>query len=211
MVLDNLATFDQQNEVVQSVVKALSMALDMHDPIMMGHSERVGKFSASVGEFLGFNAEQVNDLYLAGVLHDIGRLGQNDDIVETQRAILRGEEKPIVEHVKLGVKILSEIVTLDRLIPIVKAHHEFWDGSGLPDGLSREDIPLGGRVLCAANVLDEFLYPLVPEKDPMSVGEAMKEMKLLGGSKLDPKVVNAFMIAYRKGKLSLEDSTDISI
>jgi putative nucleotidyltransferase with HDIG domain len=170
---------------------------------MMGHSERVGRFSRSIAEFMNFSQEEVNDLYLAGLLHDIGRIGQNDDIVEVQRGIYRGDVKPIIEHVDLGVKILSGIVGLEHLIPGVEAHHEFWDGSGLPKGLKGEEIPMQGRILCAANVLDEFLHPLVPERQPMSIADAMKSLKLLGGKKLDETVVNAFLVAYRKGTLQI--------
>ncbi|GAB4151088.1 MAG: hypothetical protein Kow00107_01650 [Planctomycetota bacterium] len=203
LVLENLNTFSKHTETIVSVVRALSTAVDLHDPIMMGHSERVGRYSQAIAEFLNFPQEEVNDFYLAGLLHDIGRIGQNDDIVETQRGIYRGELGPITEHVELGVKILSGIVDLEHLIPAVETHHEFWDGSGLPKGLKGEEIPIGGRILCAANVLDEYLHPIVPERKPMSVAEAMKNLKLEAGKKLDEKIVNAFLVAYRKGAIQI--------
>ncbi|MFA4986098.1 MAG: HD domain-containing phosphohydrolase [Candidatus Brocadiia bacterium] len=189
-------------DIVRSAVKAFAKAIDYHDPLMMGHSERVGQISRVVAEYMGLSAVEVNDIYLAGLLHDIGRLGQNDNIVETQRAINHGVIKPIVEHVELGVKILSTIVGLEDIIPMVETHHEFWDGSGLPKGLKGEEIPLGGRIICAANVFDEMLFPIVPEKTPKSISSALVDLKMLAGKKVDDAVVKTLLIAYRKGALN---------
>ncbi len=203
LVLLYLDSYDKQTRTVYSVVKALTRALDLHDPLMMGHSERVGEYSKAVASFMKLPAREINDVYLAGLLHDIGRIAQNDDIVETQRAINRGEVKPIIEHVELGVKILSEIVGLERAVPMVETHHEHYDGTGLPKGLKGDEIPLGGRIICAANIFDEFLNPIVPERKPLSPREAMMKLKLEAGKKLDPEIVDTFQIAYRKGALLL--------
>ncbi len=205
LVLSYLEYYSKQNETIHSVVKALSKAVDLHDPLMMGHSERVGKFSQSIAEFMSLSSEQVNEIYLGGLLHDIGRIVQNDDIVETQRAINKGDVRAIIEHVEMGVKILGEIVGLEHLIPIVESHHEFFDGTGLPNQLKGDKIPLGGRIVCAANVFDEYLFPIVPEIKPLSASSALIQLKLCAGTKLDPDVVNAFLIAYRKGALHPEE------
>ena len=201
IVLGYLENFSRQTETIHSIVKALAKAVDLHDPLMMGHSERVGQFSKAIAEFMGLSGDEVSDIYLAGLLHDIGRIVQNDDIVETQRAINRGEVRPIIEHVEMGVNILSEIIGLEKIIPMVETHHEFFDGTGLPNKVKGTQIPIGGRILCAANIFDEFLYPIVPERNPHSPSSALIQLKLCAGNKLDPDIVNAFLIAYRKGAL----------
>ena len=167
----------------------------------MGHSERVGKYSMSVAEFLGLPAGTVSEIYIAGLLHDIGRLGQHDDIIEAQRQINRGDEKPIIAHVELGAALLKDVGALESIVPIVESHHEFCDGSGLPKHLKGDEIPLGGRIVAAANVLDEMLHPIIPEIKPLPLSEALKKLRLLAGTKLDEKVVDAFLVAYRKGAL----------
>ena len=86
---------------------------------------------------------------------------------------------------------------------MVETHHEHYDGSGLPKGLKGEEIPLGGRIICAANIFDEFLNPIAPERKPLSPREAMMKLKLEAGKKLDPEIVDTFQIAYRKGALLL--------
>lgn len=180
-----------EREKVATVVASLSETLGARDPATRDHSRRVAALARDFGRFLGLGPKEVQDLYLAGILHDIGKIGIRDDVLLKPEALTADEREKIMQHPKIAEKILAPI-GFTAVIRYVGVHHENWDGSGYPEGLCGEDIPLPGRILAVVDTYDALQsnrpYHQGLEKDN-SIQEVMASM---AGNKLDAQVLNWF-------------------
>lgn len=178
-------------EKIATVVASLSETLGARDPATRDHSRRVAALASDFGRFLGLAPKEVQDLYLAGILHDIGKIGIRDDVLLKPEALTADEREKIMQHPKIAEKILAPI-GFTAVIRYVGVHHENWDGSGYPEGLCGEDIPLPGRILAVVDTYDALQsnrpYHQGLEKDN-SIQEVMASM---AGNKLDAQVLNWF-------------------
>ena len=156
-----------------AVLIALAQAVEHRDSRTAGHCERLAIMSTSLGAALGLSRADLITLYRGGYLHDVGKVAVPDAIL-FKPGPLNDDEWPIMKrHVLKGVEICSPARTLAAVVPIVRGHHEKWDGSGYPDGLRGEQIPLLARILQVADVFDALLSPR-PYKPPLPVGEALR-------------------------------------
>ncbi len=177
-------------EMLFGIIRALTAAIDAKDPYTSGHSERVARIAVRLAEEMGMPANQRGDLYLMGLLHDVGKIGIDDDVLKKTGPLTPDEYRKIQAHVKIGVNILSDLKKLHHLLPGVASHHEAFDGSGYPEAIEGEAIPFVARILAVADSFDAmsstrpYRRPLTPTKiDEIFRGGA--------GSQWDPRIVDA--------------------
>ena len=180
-----------------ATLEALVNALEAKDPFIRGHSARVADLGAMIAAELGMNDEQVEQVRMAGRLHDIGKIGIREDILTKQGPLTADEYELVKQHVVIGSQILAPLAHLGDVIAFVRSHHERWDGQGYPDRLRGEEITLGARVLGAAEIFDA-LTTARPYQEKMPPDVAVERMRDLAGSVLDPGVYQALEAAVRR-------------
>src|SRR5437899_3787055 len=160
-----------------ATLEALVNALEAKDPYMRGHSARVADLSATIAAELGMSEEQVEHVRVAGRLHDIGKIGTREAVLNKQGALSPEEFEHVKQHVVIGSQILAPLPHLEHIIAMVRSHHERWDGTGYPDGLRSEEIPLGGRVIATAEVYDALCTsrPYQEKLAPEQTGERIAD------------------------------------
>lgn len=173
------------------MVKVLAEAIEAKDKYTRGHCERMRLICLKIGEFCNIsNAEKV-DLEFAAILHDLGKIGIADTILNKPDGLDEDEFDIIKEHPLIGEKILAEISTLQNVSKAIKHHHENFDGTGYPDGLKSENIPFLSRIIAVADVFDA-LTSNRPYRKAFSVEHAIAEMENMAGEKLDKTIVELF-------------------
>ena len=188
-----------------ATLEALVNALEAKDAFSRGHSARVADLAALVAAEMGASDEEVETVRAAGRLHDIGKIGIHETILNKQGALTPEEYAHVKSHVTIGSQILAPLTHLGDIIPFIRHHHEQWDGHGYPDGLSGEAIPLGARILCAAEIFDALTTPR-PYQEKLELEEAATRMEELAGRVLDPKVLEALVtVVHRRRALVFLD------
>ena len=186
------------------VMKAIASIIDAKDGYTHKHSERVAAFGVRLAQHLGFDADSRAVVELSGLLHDVGKIGVPDAILNKPGKLTDAEFKEMRLHPLHGARILSNIQSqkVVSLLPGVKYHHERWDGKGYPEGLKGEEIPLLGRVLGVADFLDALTSDRSYRKG-LPLEEALQMVKDLEGQAFDPVVVKAAVELHEKGELAL--------
>ncbi len=186
----NAQLYADLKELLFGVIRALTSAIDAKDPYTSGHSERVARIAVRLAEELGLASNQRSDLYLMGLLHDVGKIGIQDDVLKKAGKLTPEEYRQIQAHVRIGVHILSDLKKLHHLLPGVAHHHECVDGSGYPSGLSGEEIPLSARILAVADAFDAMSSnrPYRRRVAPDQIDETFRKG---AGTQWDPSVVQA--------------------
>ena len=180
-----------------ATLEALIAALEAKDPFQIGHSARVADLAASVAVEMELEDDEVERIRLAARLHDLGKIGVREAVLNKSGPLSDEEYEHVQEHVHIGAQILKPMAHLGPIVDYVKYHHEHWDGSGYPSGLSRDTIPIGARVIGAAEVYDSLTSDR-PYAEKLTPREAAERMKSLGGHVLDPKVVEALAKAVTR-------------
>jgi HD-GYP domain-containing protein (c-di-GMP phosphodiesterase class II) len=175
-----------------SLVRCLTAAIDAKNPYTWGHSERVARIAVRLGKQLGLPLGALSDLYLAGLLHDVGKIGVPDTVLQKPDRLSEDEMALVREHVKIGDQLVSNLRQLHQLRPGVRNHHERWDGGGYPDRLAGEDIPLVARIMALAEGCDAMMAAR-PYRAPLPPAKIEAILKDGAGQQWDPKVVEAFM------------------
>jgi HD-GYP domain-containing protein (c-di-GMP phosphodiesterase class II) len=150
----NIALYHEQSEFFSSVVRALTSAIDAKDPYTCGHSDPVARLSVCLARQVGCNTEEINTIYLSGLLHDIGKIGIDDNVLRKPGPLTQAEIEHIKTHPDLGCRILDGVKQLDMVMPVVRHHHEAWNGAGYPSGLKGEETPLLARIVAVADSID---------------------------------------------------------
>ena len=194
-----------------ATLEALVNALEAKDPYMRGHSARVADLSATIAHQLGLADEDLEHVRVAGRLHDIGKIGTRESVLNKQGALTPDEFEHVKQHVVIGSQILAPLSHLGDIIPAVRHHHERWDGTGYPDGLHGEEIPIGARIIGAAEVFDA-LSTSRAYQEKMSPENAVERIADLSGTVLDPQVVEAVsaVVAKRHTLVFLDEGSGTS-
>jgi len=180
-----------------ATLEALVNALEAKDAYIRGHSARVADLSAMIAAELGMTDEQVEQVRMAGRLHDIGKIGIREGILTKQGPLTAEEYEQVKQHVVVGSQILAPLAHLGDIISFVRSHHERWDGQGYPDRLEGEQIPLGARILGAAEIFDA-LTTSRPYQEKMAPDVAVERMRDLAGNVIDETVYRALEASVRK-------------
>lgn len=194
--------------VTVATLEALVNALEAKDPFARGHSARVAELSAIVAAELELPDDEIEAIRTAGRLHDIGKIGIREAILNKRGPLTDDEYGHVKEHVLIGTQILAPLNHLSRAIAIVRNHHERWDGSGYPDGLTGEAIPAGARVLGMVEVYDA-LTTSRPYQEKMPPEFAIERLRDLCGTTIDPGCFAALeAVVKRRATLVFLDDSD---
>lgn len=189
-----------------ATLESLVTVLEAKDRYLRDHSARVADIAATVASELGVSDEEVEVVRTAGRLHDIGMVGIREEVWNKQGPLTDDEYEHVKQHVLVGSQILAPLVHLATVNTYVRSHHERFDGQGYPDHLSGEAIPLGGRILAAAEIYDALTTPR-PYQERMEPEFAIERLRDLSGTVLDPKVFLAFeaVVGRRRALPFLDD------
>lgn len=173
-------------------VKVLAEAIDAKDTYTRGHSDRVRRMSLQIAVSLGFTEERREVLEYGALLHDIGKIGIEDEILRKPGPLSPEEFQTIQQHPLVGVKIVEGIEFFKDKIPMIRSHHEHFDGKGYPDGLVGEAIPLEARIIAVPDAFDA-MASLRPHRRAMSLEDILLEMEKYKGKQFDPNILEIFL------------------
>jgi putative nucleotidyltransferase with HDIG domain len=188
--VENVRLHENLKEKLLNAVSTLAMALEAKDAYTRGHSQRVSHYSVQIAREMGLDERETEAIRLAGILHDIGKIGIRDEILHKKGKLTEEEWKQIRKHPEVSVSILSRIPDLKGIIKIIRHHHEHYDGKGYPSGLAGEQIPLGARILAVTDMLDALISDR-PYREKITFMEAVEEIRKVSGTQLDPHIVEA--------------------
>lgn len=190
----NIELYCEHDELLLAFVRSLVSTLEARDPYTRGHSERVALVARRLGQEMGLSEDELDDIYLAGLLHDIGKIGIDDRILRKPGQLTDEEFRKIQEHPLIGYSILAQLKNLSRVLPGVRNHHETYSGKGYPDGLKGEAIPLMARILAVADS-----YDAMSSSRPYRTGMASERLEEIfrrgSGEQWDERVVAAYFAA----------------
>ncbi|MFH1531753.1 MAG: GAF domain-containing protein [Pseudomonadota bacterium] len=204
IAIENARLYEKTQRTYFETIRALAQALEARDAYTRGHSERVTGYALDLAEALGLEGDALDVVRYAGLLHDIGKIGISDAVLNKPGTLTAEDRRTIETHPQFADNILAPIRFLQRALVAVYHHHERWDGTGYPDGLKAEGIPLAARIICVADAFDAMTSTR-PYRPAMSHADAVEEIRRNAGAQFDPKVVEIFL--GREGHLRASPST----
>jgi putative nucleotidyltransferase with HDIG domain len=184
-------------QAVLDTITSLAFAIDAKDHYTQGHSQKVSAYAALIAEAMGMSDGEVEEIRLAGVLHDIGKVGIPEVILNKNGPLNPEEWESMKSHVYFGGKILEPLQALSRIQRMVLHHHEFFDGSGYPGGLVGAQIPLGARILAVADAYDTITSDRTYKK-ARTPAEALAELERCANAQFDSEIITIFVRAMRQ-------------
>lgn len=190
-----------------NVAEALINAMEAKDPYMRGHSRRVSELAATVADAMGLDPDVVEAIRLAGRLHDVGKIGIREEVLNKPARLTPEEYEHVKEHVRIGMEILAPLGHLGVVLDYIHDHHEHYDGSGYPRGLAGEAISLGGRILAAADTFDALTSKRA-YREPLSARETIEYLAQYDGTLLDPSVYDVLrrVVLRRRTLVFIDDA-----
>jgi putative nucleotidyltransferase with HDIG domain len=173
-------------------IKSLALALEARDSYTQGHSLRVTQYSLLVAEYLSLPTQKKEKLHVAGLLHDIGKIGIEEEILKKPNKLTPEQYEQIKIHPILAVKILRPLITDEDILDIIRHHHETWDGNGYPDGLKGEEISLEARIMQVCDTFDAITSNR-PYRKALPKEIAYEELIRCSGSQFDPYIIRSFL------------------
>lgn len=196
IAVGNIELFSSLQEAYIATVRALAAAVDAKDPYTHGHSDRVAQYAGAIAERLELSAEQRTALEMAAYLHDIGKIGIREEILLKPGKLEDSEMAQMRHHPLIGANILKPVAFPWAIAPVVRHHHEHWNGNGYPAGLRGEEIPLLARILGVADSYEAMTSDR-PYRRGRSAEEGIAELKRCAGTQFDPRIVDAFVDVLR--------------
>jgi len=194
--IENARLYAVLQDSTFQTVQALATSLEAKDNYTSGHSQRVTRYALMIAERLGIGEKELDNLRYASQLHDIGKIGITERILNKPGKLTAWEFDAIKDHPVIGERIINSLDFLDTVRKIIRHHHERWDGTGYPDGLAREDIPLLSRIMAVADSYDAMTTAR-PYRGALSPQEAVDELKRCADSQFDPRLVEVFLEILR--------------
>lgn len=188
---DNKKLIVDLKDLFSGTINAIMDALDSKDSYTLGRSRRVAFYTSKIIAAMDLTKTEKATIELAALLHDIGMIGVQEDILHKVEKLTDEEREEIRKHVFYSVKILEDIKQLDKVTDIIKYHHEFYNGAGYPFGVRGEEIPLGARIIAIADAYDS-LVSFRPYRDGLTPEEALKIIEQKRGEQFDPKILDIF-------------------
>ncbi|MGD0516805.1 MAG: HD domain-containing phosphohydrolase [Thermoguttaceae bacterium] len=203
----NIELYRQQSDLLAGFVRAFTSAIDAKDPYTCGHSDRVARIAVRLAKELGCDEQLLNTLHLSGMLHDIGKIGINDDVLHKPGKLSNEEFQHIKTHVEIGSRILRDLNNLKDVMPVVLHHHESWDGGGYPENLEGERIPLAARIVAVADAYDAMSSDR-PYREGMSEEKIEQILHNGAGKQWDPEIIEVFFRAHEDIKKIIQNQSD---
>lgn len=199
--------YEREHQLFMSTAMALAKAIDAHNTYSQGHTERVTRYCSAIsGELDNIKEIRLDGhfkelLHITALLHDIGKIGIPDRILNKKGSLNAAERKIVERHPEIGASILFPIQELKEVAMCVRLHQEWYNGNGYPDGLKRDEIPLIARIVSVADAFDTMTSGR-PYKKKRNAKEATKEIRECSGTQFDPVIVEAFLAGHKKGKIN---------
>jgi HD-GYP domain-containing protein (c-di-GMP phosphodiesterase class II) len=201
LLLESGRLYEDLESLFFSTIKSMIEAVDAKDPSTRGHSERVRRYSHVIGEGLAFGAEELKSLELAALLHDVGKIGLPDVILNNEKEYLSESQWEMVRmHPEIGVSILSHVAQLKSILPAIGQHHERFDGQGYPNGIDGENITLFARIIAVADSFDAMTMNRT-YRTRFSLDRALAELGQNSGSQFDPQLVSLFIANIKRTEI----------
>lgn len=200
IAIDNARLVEDLRQTFFETAEALAEAIEKRDPYTGGHTKRVLAYSLATAGYMGLTPEEMEQLKLSAILHDIGKIGVEDRVLRKQGS-LNDEEYGLMKcHPRMGAEIMEHVEKLKGIIPGMRHHHERYDGKGYPEGLKGNEIPLHARIIAAADTFDAMTSDR-PYRKGLPDETAINELQKFAGIQFDPDVVRAFIDAHKDGKI----------
>ncbi|MBM4338925.1 MAG: HD-GYP domain-containing protein [Deltaproteobacteria bacterium] len=200
IALDSARVYQELEEMFFQTAESLADAIEKRDPYTGGHTQRVTTYSLAMAKYLPLKPAEMKWLKISAVLHDIGKIGIDDRILRKPERLNPEEFNTIKRHATMGAEIIDHIKQLKNIIPGIKYHHEQIDGTGYPEGLKGERIPIIAKIVAVADTFDAMTTDR-PYRTGLSKEVAIDELRKCSGTQLDQNVVEAFVRAYEKGEI----------
>lgn len=197
IAIENANLYQELREVFYGTAQALAETIEKRDPYTGGHTKRVMNYSIAIGKAMGLSKKEIEDLRLAAILHDVGKIGVRDNILLKEDRLDPEELEKMNMHPQYGADILNHVKKLRDIIPGVRGHHERIDGKGYPDNLRDGDIPTIARIIAVADTFDAMTTDR-PYRKAMNFEVAFKELRKNSGIQFDKDVVEAFIRGYKE-------------
>lgn len=194
-------------DAYDSTLEGWSKALELRDNVTEGHTRRVAQISMELARALRVDPEEMTHLKRGAILHDIGKMGIPDGILRKPAPLSDDEWEIMRQHPVFADEMLSQIDYLEPALEVPRYHHEWWDGSGYPDGLKGEEIPLAARIFAVADVADALLSDR-PYRRAWSLKETLEYLRQMRGKQFDPEIVDTFFNLVRRGEIKLMQSAE---
>jgi len=188
-MIDKILFRFREKKIYHDIIESLVTALEAKDFYTKGHSERVAFMAYELSKRLGIKGNELENIHMAAHLHDIGKIGVPDRVLNKKGKLMLHEWEYIKMHPKIGFDILSKSNRLKHISKMVLHHHERWDGKGYPDGISKMDIPLGSRIIAVCDCIDAMTSTR-PYRQAMKFEECIKELVLNKGLMFDPCIID---------------------
>ena len=198
--LENAYLFNDLKSAYFDTIKAIANSIEARDPYTRGHSERVTRFSKVIAEELNWDKNEIELIDWGGMLHDVGKIGIPDSILNKPEKLTNTEYNKIKLHPLIGAQIVKDISFLEPVIPYILEHHERFDGKGYPGGVAGENISIKGRLLAVADAFDAMTSDR-PYRKALKPEDALKEISRNRGTQFDPEIALAFERAWMSGKV----------
>jgi len=189
---ETLKFSDELGKDYVMAIRALLEAIEIMDTYAQGHSARVAKYSLSIAKKLALSRKEMRNIELSALLHDIGKIGVGGAILGKPGRLNERESFIVRKHAVVGEGIVQQIEFLQATRPLIRHHHERYDGQGYPDGLSEKEIPLGARIISVAEAYDSITSGY-PYRQALPSKEAVKELERGAGNQFDPLIVETFI------------------
>jgi len=185
--------FVEMREMFTQTIASLAQAVDKRDPFTSNHSKRVMQIATDIGRVMRLGEPELEALEWGGLLHDVGKIGVPDNILLKQERLTRDERMKMNAHPVLGAEIIAPVTKLAPELPIIRHHHEWYNGSGYPDRLIGDEIPKLARVLHVADAFEAMTAARPYRMKPLTAEQALGELRKFAGIQFDPSVVDAFV------------------
>jgi len=199
--MENALLFQEQREIFLGITTAFAEALEQRDTYTGGHTHRVRDYSIVIAHQMGLSPEECNEINLSAILHDIGKIGVSDKVLQKPGKLDHNEFLEMSRHPECGAEILEHVKSLRNMLGGVRHHHERFDGNGYPDRIHGENIPLIARIISVADAFDAMTSTRA-YRNALPHETALKELNDCSGKQFDPLVVAAFVEAYKQGEIS---------
>jgi putative nucleotidyltransferase with HDIG domain len=183
------ARYAETKELFEQTIEALAKAVDARDPYTRNHSSRVSQIAEAMCRVMRLPESEIEKIKWAGLLHDIGKIGIRDNVLLKEGPLDRHERILMNQHPTIGAEIVAPASQLSDEAPLIKAHHEWFNGSGYPDGVEALDIPLGARILTIADAYEAMTSSRPYRKTPLTHEQAVDQLEKFTGIQFDPQIV----------------------
>ncbi|MBD3297797.1 MAG: HD domain-containing protein [candidate division Zixibacteria bacterium] len=207
--IENSRLYSDLYHSYMDTVSALANAIEFRDPYTRGHTDRVKMLAQSIAREMGWGVELMFDLWIGCTLHDIGKIGVPDSILNKPGPLTDGERRHMRRHTEIGVQMVQGVPFLRPAMPYIYYHHERFDGAGYPTGLGGREIPIEGRLLSVVDSFDAVTSDR-PYRKGCTIGEAQAELQRCAGSQFDPEIVDVFLELIASGGISLAPEPSIN-